>query len=189
MSGDAFRITQSCPLADTATDDCVLAGMTPARAALQFTQPQFHCGSPPPAAAPKIKMCKGSTGPSQIRLDRLVAAAAVVIFCRLVHVDFHAACNVFYLWCCPSHVGLPDEIKVKPLQTDGKLSSLQEFQVCKGKHLLVRDSVGESLGMSEAAGSGPGTSANPKQVRCFLAQLSKDAVGLSPRTKRLGTKL
>ena len=187
MSGDAFRITQSCPLADTATDDCVLAGITPARAALQFTQPQFHCGSPPPAAAPKIKMCKGSTGLSQIRLDRFVAAAAVVIFCRLVHVDFHAACNVFYLWCCPSHVGLPDEIKVKPLQTDGKICSLQEFQVCKGKRMLVRDSRGQSLGMSEAACSEPGTPANPNQIKCFLAQLSKDAVRSSPRTKPLGT--
>ena len=52
MSGEAFRIAQSRPSALTATELCVIAGIRPARAALQLAQPQFHCGSPPPAPAP-----------------------------------------------------------------------------------------------------------------------------------------
>ena len=35
-------------------EDCVIGAMRPARASLQFAQPQFHWGSPPPAAAPSI---------------------------------------------------------------------------------------------------------------------------------------
>ncbi len=41
------------PSSVTASDDCADEGITPARASLQFRQPQFHCGNPPPADAPK----------------------------------------------------------------------------------------------------------------------------------------
>ena len=34
--------------------DCVCGSIFPARAATQFTQAQFHCGRPPPAALPRI---------------------------------------------------------------------------------------------------------------------------------------
>ena len=34
--------------------DCVCESIFPARAATQFTQAQFHCGRPPPAALPRI---------------------------------------------------------------------------------------------------------------------------------------
>ena len=34
--------------------DCVCGSIFPARAATQFTQTQFHCGRPPPAALPRI---------------------------------------------------------------------------------------------------------------------------------------
>jgi hypothetical protein len=34
--------------------DCVCESIFLARAATQFTQAQFHCGRPPPAALPRI---------------------------------------------------------------------------------------------------------------------------------------
>ena len=34
--------------------DCVWESIFPARAATQFTQAQFHCGRPPPAALPRM---------------------------------------------------------------------------------------------------------------------------------------
>ena len=36
--------------------DCVCGVIFPVRAAAQFTQAQFHCGRPPPAALPRIWM-------------------------------------------------------------------------------------------------------------------------------------
>jgi hypothetical protein len=36
--------------------DCVCGAIFLARAATQFTQAQFHCGKPPPAALPRIWM-------------------------------------------------------------------------------------------------------------------------------------
>jgi hypothetical protein len=36
--------------------DCVCGAIFPARAAMQFAQAQFHCGRPPPAALPRIRM-------------------------------------------------------------------------------------------------------------------------------------
>ncbi len=52
MSGEAFRIAHARPSTVTASDDWLARGISPARASAQLRQPQFHCGSPPPAAAP-----------------------------------------------------------------------------------------------------------------------------------------
>ena len=53
ISGDAFKTAHSVPLALRASEDWVCAGIVPARARLQFSHPQFHCGKPPPAADPR----------------------------------------------------------------------------------------------------------------------------------------
>jgi len=52
-SGEALIRNQFSPSALTATDACVarISGWS-LRAAAQLAQPQFHCGTPPPAAAP-----------------------------------------------------------------------------------------------------------------------------------------
>ena len=54
ISGDAQRRNQRDPSGLTATDVCVRAVSpgAPARTAVQSRHPQFHCGNPPPAAAP-----------------------------------------------------------------------------------------------------------------------------------------
>jgi hypothetical protein len=43
-------------LPEIAMPDCVCGAIFPVRAALQFAQAQFHCGRPPPAALPRIRM-------------------------------------------------------------------------------------------------------------------------------------
>jgi hypothetical protein len=56
-SGDAFinqQLWNSFESALIAMLDCVCGSIFPARAATQFTQAQFHCGKPPPAALPRI---------------------------------------------------------------------------------------------------------------------------------------
>jgi len=45
--------------------DCVCDAILPARAATQFAQAQFHCGRPPPAALPRIRMRINSREASQ----------------------------------------------------------------------------------------------------------------------------
>jgi hypothetical protein len=57
MSGDALTRTQFFESALTATDDCVrhLALIDPFRTPRQLWQLQFHCGKPPPAAAPRTR--------------------------------------------------------------------------------------------------------------------------------------
>src|SRR5207249_7505993 len=52
-SGEAFRRIQRSPSALTATDDCVRLRLL-CRASVQLRQPQFHCGTPPPAAEPRM---------------------------------------------------------------------------------------------------------------------------------------
>src|SRR2546422_6995123 len=52
-SGDALRRIQRSPSALTTADDCVRPWPS-VRAAAQFGQPQFHCGTPPPAAEPRM---------------------------------------------------------------------------------------------------------------------------------------
>lgn len=47
---------QLAALALITIDDCVSCGIFPARASRQFRQAQFHCGNPPPAAAPRIRI-------------------------------------------------------------------------------------------------------------------------------------
>jgi hypothetical protein len=55
-SGEALTRNQLSPLLEIAVLDCVCCAILPARAALQFVQLQFHCGRPPPAALPRIRM-------------------------------------------------------------------------------------------------------------------------------------
>ena len=68
-SGDAFNSSQRSPSALTAKDDCVRASAAGsfARARLQFPQLQFHCGNPPPAAAPKTRICTANPRPGPRR--------------------------------------------------------------------------------------------------------------------------
>src|SRR4030095_5705722 len=58
MSGDASTRIQLAPSALTAIDDCVRARalMRPRRKPSQLRQLQFHCGNPPPAADPRIRI-------------------------------------------------------------------------------------------------------------------------------------
>ena len=56
-SGEAFinhQFGNSPESALIAMLDCVCGLIVPLRAATQFTQAQFHCGRPPPAALPRI---------------------------------------------------------------------------------------------------------------------------------------
>src|SRR6056297_623085 len=62
--------------------------MSPARARLQLGQPQFHCGRPPPAAAPSMRARKVMSSRAPSFSEQYFA---VVFEFRAVHVDFHAA--------------------------------------------------------------------------------------------------
>src|SRR6056297_2713049 len=62
--------------------------MSPARARLQLRQPQFHCGRPPPAAAPSMRARKVIVVARALVSEQYFA---VVFEFRAVHVDFHAA--------------------------------------------------------------------------------------------------
>ena len=58
-SGEALIRNQPRKLSglpEIAMPDCVCGAIFPVRAALQFAQAQFHCGRPPPAALPRIRM-------------------------------------------------------------------------------------------------------------------------------------
>ena len=59
-SGDALIMTQLLPSAVTAMDAWVRMGAdcSPARAARLTAPLQFHCGTPPPAADPRTRICK-----------------------------------------------------------------------------------------------------------------------------------
>jgi hypothetical protein len=58
ISGEALTSTQSSPFSLTAIDDCVrlVARMLPLRTPRQLKQLQFHCGKPPPAAEPSMRI-------------------------------------------------------------------------------------------------------------------------------------
>src|SRR5262245_9627108 len=58
-SGETFSKNHAPPSALTATDDCVRGRTSgePARTAAQLKQRQFHCGTPPPAAEPRMRIC------------------------------------------------------------------------------------------------------------------------------------
>ena len=58
ISGEALINTQSTSLEDTAIDASVrvFAFMLPSRTPAQLRQLQFHCGKPPPAADPKMRI-------------------------------------------------------------------------------------------------------------------------------------
>src|SRR4051812_21245393 len=53
-------MTQLRPSAETAMEACVRRGADskPSRAARLTTPLQFHCGTPPPAADPRTRICK-----------------------------------------------------------------------------------------------------------------------------------
>ncbi len=59
MSGEALQRIQRSPSSDRAMEDCVrgCASTWPVRTPWQLRQLQFHCGKPPPAAEPRIRMC------------------------------------------------------------------------------------------------------------------------------------
>src|SRR5437660_12443143 len=64
MSGDALTSAQAAASRPrTAIDDWVLARArtVPARTPAQLRQLQFHCGKPPPAAAPRTLIFMGRT--------------------------------------------------------------------------------------------------------------------------------
>jgi hypothetical protein len=60
-SGDALKRTQLLLSAETAIEDWVRRKLEnfEVRATRQFAQLQFHCGTPPPAAEPRIRTFKG----------------------------------------------------------------------------------------------------------------------------------
>jgi len=62
ISGEQFSSSHASPSALTATHSWLRARARPApsRTPRQFGQPQFHCGNPPPAAAPSTRMIIGS---------------------------------------------------------------------------------------------------------------------------------
>ena len=64
-SGDAFSKSQFAPSPETAIDACVRgrAAGSPDRARLHAAEPEFHCGNPPPAAAPRTTTCTASYPP------------------------------------------------------------------------------------------------------------------------------
>src|SRR5689334_1688101 len=78
-SGDALQSTQSAPSPESAIDDWVrgLARRVPLRTPSQLRQLQFHCGKPPPAAAPRtwirMKKRRPLAGPPLHRRPRLTA--------------------------------------------------------------------------------------------------------------------
>jgi hypothetical protein len=55
-SGEALIRNQRSPSPEIAVLDCVCGAIFPVRAPTQFAQLQFHCGRPPPAALPRIRM-------------------------------------------------------------------------------------------------------------------------------------
>src|SRR5690606_33147315 len=97
MSGDALIRNQWRSSQLIAIEACVAAMAGSVRALLQMGQLQFHCGTPPPAAAPRT-----------IAFNMLIAlnAAAVSTLLALgagVHVDVHANLHFADLRCFPSH--------------------------------------------------------------------------------------
>src|SRR5262245_25005768 len=58
-SGETFSRNHARPSALTATEDWVRGRTSgePSRAAAQLGQRQFHCGTPPPAAEPRMRTC------------------------------------------------------------------------------------------------------------------------------------
>src|SRR3954453_9982739 len=67
---------QCCPSALTAIEACVLcsSGRSP-REALQIAQPQFHCGTPPPAAAPRTTTRNMDSSPGRPQFRAPIALA------------------------------------------------------------------------------------------------------------------
>src|SRR5579862_5206073 len=57
-SGEALQRTQWDPSIETAIEDWLrgVAFSEPFRTPLQFRQLQFHCGKPPPAAEPRMRI-------------------------------------------------------------------------------------------------------------------------------------
>jgi hypothetical protein len=64
MSGDALISSQFSPSCVSAMLDCVrgVTRASPERASSQTKQRQFHWGTPPPAADPRMTVCTVSIG-------------------------------------------------------------------------------------------------------------------------------
>ncbi|VVT06205.1 hypothetical protein RV420_280178 [Roseovarius sp. EC-SD190] len=101
MSGEAFKTTQRTPSVVTARDDWVEAGILPSRARLQFSQPQFHCGKPPPAAAPSIRALNTCYLAATSR--DISEQDAVAFLGGAVHVDFHSTVQFTQNRLAPCH--------------------------------------------------------------------------------------
>src|SRR5262245_37890972 len=95
ISGEALSSTQRSSSTLTATHSCVRGTRSglPERALRQFGQPQFHCGNPPPAAAPSTLTCIG--------LDTAVAVSVEIV---LVGVDLGVHLHFNELRCLPRHM-------------------------------------------------------------------------------------
>src|ERR1700692_1703186 len=119
----------------------VLCSARSLRAALQTAHPQFHCGTPPPAAAPRtttrsmIRLLEIPTfprwtpaqprsrgqdrvtpgGPPQLERE---ASRPLLAGGARIHVDFHANRHFDDLRCLPGHYGSPcspDELRPREL--------------------------------------------------------------------------
>src|SRR5581483_1082687 len=117
MSGEAFKRNHVRSSALTATDDCV-RGRTNrepadgvARAASQLPQRQFHWGTPPPAAAPRMRifmvgLCRAFAWSRLLgflaRKDGAIRAETIII---RVHVsgDFHVEGDFLEIRFRPLH--------------------------------------------------------------------------------------
>ena len=106
MSGEALMSTQSMPSSLTAMDDWVrlTAAMVPLRTPSQLKQLQFHCGNPPPAAEPRIRIFTAdafreasASGTCQLQHEPCESTV------RDVHRDFKTEADVNCLWCLPDH--------------------------------------------------------------------------------------
>src|SRR5260221_7075877 len=109
-SGEVLIRNQTSPSAETASEACDRgrAAGSPPRARRHAAVFEFHCGKPPPAAAPKtIAYMTGSPERAVVTAELLpIGRSAQALFYDVsagVTVDFTAQCNFNDLWGLPSH--------------------------------------------------------------------------------------
>src|SRR4051794_11200685 len=113
MSGEALTRTQSMPSSLTAIDDWVrlTASMVPLRTPSQLKQLQFHCGNPPPAAEPRIRIfnslssLSGGSVPAACGLPARFERDESTV--RDVHRDFKTKTDIDCLRGLPDHGDTP----------------------------------------------------------------------------------
>src|SRR5262249_39637689 len=98
-SGAALTRNQCSPSRLMAIEAWLARNAGSARPPLQLSQPQFHCGTPPPAAAPSTTMLI-MTGIRGRPVPLLAGRASV-------HVDFHADGHFDDLGLVPGHDASP----------------------------------------------------------------------------------